>query len=37
MANQTAIAEHYGTNLSNITASAAGNVNTQVQSMIDET
>ena len=37
MANQTAIAEHYGTNLSNITASAAGNVNTQVQSMIAET
>lgn len=34
--NQSAIAEHYGANISNITASTAGNVNSSVQSMIDK-
>lgn len=32
--NQEAIAEHYGVNMSEITASTAGNVNEQIQSMI---
>lgn len=35
--NQEAIAEHYGVNLSEITSSTAGNVNTQIQSMIEKT
>mgnify|MGYP003289247727 CR=1 FL=1 len=34
MYNQEAIAEHYGVNMSEITASTAGNVNEQIQSMI---
>jgi uncharacterized alkaline shock family protein YloU len=37
MLNQEAIAEHYGVNLSEITSSTAGNVNEQVQSMINQT
>ena len=36
-ANQEAIAEHYGVNMSQITASTAGNVNETIQSMIDKT
>lgn len=36
-ANQEAIAEHYGVNMSEITASTAGNVNETIQSMIDKT
>ena len=35
--NQTAIAEHYGVALSNITASTAGNVNANIQSMLENT
>lgn len=35
--NQEAIAEHYGVNMAEITASTAGNVNETVQSMIDKT
>ena len=35
--NQTAIAEHYGVALSTITASTAGNVNTNIQSMLENT
>ena len=35
--NQQAIAEHYGMNMSEITASTAGNVNASVQSMIEQT
>ena len=36
-ANQEAIAGHYGTTMSEITASTAGNVNNTIQSMIDKT
>lgn len=36
-ANQEAIAGHYGTTMSEITASTAGNVNDTIQSMIDKT